>query len=613
MILASYSHDLRSRFFPILRGSLMALLATLPLACGGDEDPSEPAEEEEEMEESPACEEPVELTDAEFVGGTTLESGTCYLVNEDLNLTDGLVTIEEGVSLSFATDISVKIDAGGTLRILGTEDAPVLFVSQDPLVTWQGIRLEDSQGAENVWEYLVIENGGSRNWTGADYSGAAVYLDGATTLTMDHVTIRGSESHGLVAFEDVSFSFENGTFDENDTPAYLHPNVLSALGGETVFSDNENEHVLVSFGNTDALVDDGAWAALDVPYRVQSRTYVEGALTIEEGAEFEFAQEVELVLRDSGSLTAVGTETAPIIFRGVAPSRGYWKGIALAAGGTGSPPEVGATFDFCEISDAGSTPFSGRSDSITALYMESTSAAQITNTTFSNNASYAIWASSDARLVDFEGNTFVENGRVMLLHPDRVGELNSNITISDNDINGVEISFGNTDAVTQDATWANLGAPYMIQNRIYVDAALTIDAGTVVEGAQGVSMIMRDGTLTVNGEEAEPVTFRGQNEIEDGYWQGLRFETNSAENVLSYANLLHAGSDEWTGAATSDGAIYVAADAQVTLTNVTVGPGGGHGVVLAGEDSGLGCTDVTFEDNVKGDVYDGNSVIVGCP
>ncbi|NLE85785.1 MAG: esterase, partial [Myxococcales bacterium] len=41
------------------------------------------------------CAETTELTNSEFVGGTTLEAGSCYVVNQNLTLDDGTVTIEE--------------------------------------------------------------------------------------------------------------------------------------------------------------------------------------------------------------------------------------------------------------------------------------------------------------------------------------------------------------------------------------------------------------------------------------------------------------------------------------------------------------------------------------
>lgn len=562
------------------------------------------------------CAETTELTNSEFVGGTTLEAGSCYVVNQNLTLDDGTVTIEEGVSLEFATGLSVHVRSGGTLRIAGTSAAPVRFVPQDPLVTWKGIRLQDSQGSANVWEHLEIEGAGSVNWSGANYSGAAVYLDGSTTLTMDNVSIRGSKSHGLVAFEDVALTFRDGTFADNETPAFLHPNVVKGLGGETVFSDNANEHVRVAFGNTNTQTGEATWAALEVPYRFENRVYVQGDLTLEEGAVLEFAQNTELVLGSSGTLTAEGTEDAPIVFRGAAATRGYWKGIAIQAGGGGNPVQVGATFDFCEISDTGSTTFSGRADTVTAIYMGGISAAQITNTTFKNNESYGIWASADARLPGFANNTFTESGRAMLLHPERVGELSGTSTITGNDVDAVHVVLGNTNTVGSDATWKDLGVPYVILDRFYVEAALTIEAGTVLEGAQERGITVREGgSLTAVGVAGNEVVFRGQEAVETGFWQGLRFQTNSPANSLTHTIIEHAGSTTWTGAATSDAAIYVDNGAQVTLDNVTLGPGGGHGVFIGNASSSLSCTDVTFDSLVKGNVYDnpGGSVLAACP
>src|SRR5690606_4195399 len=173
-----------------------------------------------------------------------------------------------------------------------------------------------------------------------------------------------------------------------------------------------------------------------------------------------------------------------------------------------------------------------------------------------------------------------------------------------------------SDIVGSDATWKNLGVPYVLLDRLYVEAALTIEAGTVLEGAQDRGIIVREGgSLTAAGAPGDEVVFRGQEAVETGFWQGLRFQTNSPSNSLTHAIIEHAGSTTWTGAAVSDAAIYVDNGAQVNLDNVTLGPGGGHGVFIGNASSSLSCTDVTFDGLVKGNVYDnpGGSVLAACP
>lgn len=565
----------------------------------------------------PACDERSELSNEMFSGGTVLEAGTCWTVTQNLRLDDGTVTIEEGVSIWFDTGVSVDVNTGGQLTIAGTEARQVEFTTSDPLITWKGIRLTDSQGSNNDWEHVTISNAGASRWTGAGDSAAAVYLGGATTLTMDHVSIETSQAHGLLANGDVSFAFNNGAFIDNETPAYVHPEVAHGIGGETEFSGNTNSYVSVVFGNNDTVDTAQTWAALAVPWRAEDRFFVEEALTLEPGVTIEFEQGVSMRVRGSGSLIAEGTVDAPITLRGAsAGTRGYWQGIDLQVGGTDEPIAYGATFDHVVIEDAGSTNWSGAADSAAALNMTSVSSALITNTVFRNNLGFGIRASDDARIAGFADNTFEGNARAMFLHPNRLDELSGTSTISGNDEDRVHVVFGNNDHVDVAATWKDMGVPYRITDRFFIAAALTIEAGATFEVGPDVRIVVEEeeGSLTTAGTPEAPVTFTGVNEVAAGYWTGIQFLSNSPNNSLSHTVITYAGSDAWTGATESHAAVYVGADAMLSLTDVNLGPGGGYGVFRAAPESILGCTDVTFTDLVAGAVriHTTDEVMDGC-
>lgn len=580
-------------------------------ACGDDGSPPSDAGTEDAGDDCQFQ----ELTSALIAGGKVLEAGTCWEVKQDLSLTDGTLDVREGVQVVFATGRRLSLRNAGRMKVTGTAEKPVYFGSADPLVRWQGISLDDSQGVDNTWSHLRVENAGSGKWSGAQYSGAAVYLTGTTTLSMEHVTIAGSASHGLLAFGEVTFTLANGVFEKNDTPAYLHPETAHGLGGETQFVDNANEYVRVSFANTDTVKSEQTWNALSVPYRIEQRTAIEGKLTLAEGATLEMAQDVSLRVRSSGSLTAVGSTDAPILFRGAsAGTRGYWQGIEIAAGG--NTPGYGATLDHCRIEDAGSDNWSGAAASLAALYMESASSARITNTTFENSGGYGIWASANARIEGFAKNRFTKNARVALLHPERIGELEADNRVDDNDDDAIEFARSNTDRVSTDASWKNLGVRYRALNRYTVEAALTLEAGVSVEHAQDVGLIVANtGSLTSLGTPEQPVTLSGQNANATGYWMGVRINSNDPKNTLNHTTVSHAGSARWTGDAESSAAIYLSGGAQVSLDTVNLGPGGGYGVFLEAASSQLSCTSVSFETLASGAVFDddANATLPACP
>lgn len=561
------------------------------------------------------CAAPLPLTNAELAGDKTLPAGTCYVANQNLRVDSGTLTLAPGVVIQFATGTALSVKTGGQLKLMGTCEAPVRLTSTDPVASWKGVEMDDTQGSNNAWTYAVIDNAGSGQWTGASYTEAAVYLSGTTTLTMDHVSIVNSKAHGLMVLAGVNFTFANGKLEGNVTPAYLHPQAVGRIPADTVVMGNTNPYIRVVFGNTDSLTGAATWAPH--LYRIEERFSVNGDLTLSPGAKLQFAQGVSMLVDTGATLTAKGSAEMPIVFSGAANTKGFWKGIEVRSGGVGNPVTVGATFDHCVIEDAGGAQWSGAADSRAALYLDSTSAAAITNTTFRNSAHYGLWASDDARLPGFAMNTFVGNARVMMLHPDRVGELSGTSTLTGNEEDVIRVVFGNTDKVSVAATWKSPGVPYWVMDRLNVEATLTIEAGVNIRFAQDRGMIVdAAGSLTTNGTAAAPVNFSGQNAVATGYWQGIRFESNNPQNVLNFTTIAHAGSTRWTGAATSDAAIYVDDGAQVSLKTVTLGPGGGHGVSIASGMGMLSCMDVTFGTLAKGPVYNRTAppgVVTMCP
>lgn len=551
---------------------------------------------------------PVELKNADLAGGKILPAGTCYLVKTDLSVADGTLVAEKGVQLFFSTNIGLSVTANGRLKINGTAAAPVLFTGADAAVKWKGVRVDGSQGVDNNWAFFEIVNAGSEKWTGAAYSDAALYFTGSAGVVADHLTVRGSVSHGIMMFENVTNTFTNLTLAGNLTPAYVHPQVVDQLPASTTFESNTNPYVRVVFGNNDAVAGAHTWPAFT--YKMEDRSFINGNLTLAPGATLKFTQNASLSVNLGATLTAEGTAAGPITF--TRADTGLWKGIEIESGTAGAP---GASFAFCVIEYAASENWSGNAESKAALYLEANSAARITDSTFRNNDRYAVWASERAALPGFARNTFTDNARVMLLHPDRVGELGAGNTFTGNTVNGIHLVFGNNDGVTAPATWKNQAVPFLVRDRFFVRAALQLDPGITFQLAQDVGIIVQmAGSLSANGTAAQQITFEGQSADVTGFWQGLRFESNLPANNLTYTTVRHAGSTQWTGDAESDAALYVAGNAQLNLTNATVGPNGGHGVFREAASSALNCTAATFTSNVKGAVWDDDNAVVvpGC-
>src|SRR5699024_825446 len=152
---------------------------------------------------------------------------------------------------------------------------------------------------------------------------------------------------------------------------------------------------------------------------------------------------------------------------------------------------------------------------------------KITNSTFQENANFALQAHDGANLSGFSKNTFTKNGVPMWVEPDNIGQMAGTSSFVDNDTNSVFMSFGNLATVTVDQTWQDIGVPYRITDRTFVKAKLTLEAGVTVEFSEGSSLRVKadNGGLQTQGEEGAEVVFRGVEPVQ-AYWQGISIETN---------------------------------------------------------------------------------------
>ena len=105
---------------------------------------------------------------------------------------------------------------------------------------------------------------------------------------------------------------------------------------------------------------------------------------------------------------------------------------------------------------------------------------------------------------------------------------------------GQNANFLRNRVLTGNTIWTN-NLPYVILGSIRIDttATLTIQPGCKIY-AHATAPFIVDGTLTVNGTKADPVTFSGDR-LDEGYkelpasWPGIYFRGSSKNNVLTYA------------------------------------------------------------------------------
>jgi hypothetical protein len=105
---------------------------------------------------------------------------------------------------------------------------------------------------------------------------------------------------------------------------------------------------------------------------------------------------------------------------------------------------------------------------------------------------------------------------------------------------GQNANFLRSRLITGNVVWTN-NLPYVILGSLRIDttATLTIQPGCKIYSHADAPFIV-DGTLTVNGTQANPVIFTGDR-LDEGYkdlpssWPGIYFRGSSKNNVLTYA------------------------------------------------------------------------------
>lgn len=517
------------------------------------------------------------LASSAVSNGGTLPEDTCYSVETALSVTGGTLVIEPGVEISFGTAGSLSIGSAGRLNAIGTAGKGIVFTSIDPVGTWRGIRFDDSQSADNVLHYVTIENAGSSGWSGASYSASALLLEGTSLVDIQNSTIRGSASRGITLYEDAAMTFLGNTLEDNAVPAWLHPNTVHYLDTSSTYVGNSDDVVRVGFGNADRVSATQTWPAVGVPLELQDRMFIEAHLTLDPGVHLEALSGVGLIVRNQGAITAQGTANDSIVFSSSEDLRGAWKGLQIQ---TQSSSNV---FSHVIFENGGSDPWTGGSESQAMVYLDAASSAVFENTTFRGSAQYALWVLAGGDITGFDANTFSDNARTMIVHPDRAGAIAGNTQFLANDEQFVRVTFGNNDAVQTTQTWDALAVPYRVMDRTFVRAPLTIEAGAVLEFAQNAHLILRDsGTLTAVGTAVDRITFRGADNL-SAYWKGIEFATLSTMNRIEYADLSNAGSSGWFGGSNNVGTLYVTDDGSAALDNVTFASTGGYAAVIAWE------------------------------
>jgi hypothetical protein len=327
------------------------------------------------------CAEPANgptVVDADVTEETTWTAdGSPYVLAHGINVRAPLV-IEPCVDVLLPAAAVLLVRGEGSVEGRGTPEQPIRFGPSEA-EPWGNIRL---YGRPLTLTYTTIEGGGElgnvvpSGEAMIDAQGEDGTLPTQGIVSFDHVTLRDSANQGILLRDGAGFSADSqelsvtgsGTF-----PVAMWGRAVGTLP-TGVYTGNAKDAIFLigSDAGQQAIQEDATLFNRGVPYEVGgdgvSANLNVGAiepdpaplLTIEPGVTIRFAAGGHLYvgnpLEPAGSVSALGTEVAPITFTSAAtdPIAGDWWGIYIF-----DTPDGRTKFDHVIVEYAGGASSSG--------------------------------------------------------------------------------------------------------------------------------------------------------------------------------------------------------------------------------------------------------------
>ncbi|MGA9240039.1 MAG: hypothetical protein WBV75_13330, partial [Robiginitalea sp.] len=394
---------------------------------------------------------------------------------------------------------------------------------------WRGIHLE-SISSNNRLENVTIANAGN-TYVYCCNPKASLFINQGL-ISLKNVTIEKGGAYGLYAKEGSGFSdFQNVQIrSHKGYPLVIESAALGSLGTGNDFSGNDQDYIYIL---PEALTYSLLWPRQEIPYYIPEILDITADLTLEAGTTFFFGDKAGLGIYGQGSLSAIGTSSDPIEFKGILNSRGSWRGIHIE---TKNPKN---RLEYVKIANAGSD-FVYCCNEKASLFLKGANIG-LSNLTLSKGGGTGIYIGEESLLSTYRDIKITSHdGSPLLMDAETVRFLDSNSDYSGNTDSFIHI-FGD---VKKNTTWSLQNIPYRIEQGVMdVTSSLIIEAGVIVEMGQNSGIGVYDqGSITADGKLESPIVFKGLNDI-PGYWRGFHIETNSTANLFSHVELKNAGSN----------------------------------------------------------------------
>lgn len=158
-------------------------------------------------------------------------------------------------------------------------------------------------------------------------------------------------------------------------------------------------------------------------------------------------------------------------------------------------------------------------------------------------------------------------------------------------------------SIIADEIWTKRDSPHWVTNSIDVTAALTIEAGAVVEFEKNVGMVFgSNGVLLAKGTAESPILFTGTDK-QPGWWRGIHIDnSNDPNNVMDHVIIEYGGGSAFHNstqpANLTIGRIYNSG--RLTLKNSTLRHSAGYGLHIHSGSEVRGSEGNTLTENASG-------------
>lgn len=327
-------------------------------------------------------------------------------------------------------------------------------------------------------------------------------------------------------------------------------------------------------------------------YVVEGNVSVRAELRIEAGTTILFRDDAAISVESGGALRAEGTADAPIILRGTEDERGWWRGVRFE---TNRPTNRLA---FVTIDGAGSAALHNTTEpaGLTVGRSSRTAGVRITDSTFTNNAGYGLFAHGGSSFNAFERNTFTDNDAPMAISPTHLVQLDTESVFTGNDRDMVDVGSGTLD---DEGTIPSLDVPYRSAGFTLDDEEITIAPGTTFIMRDSTSVVVDDAVIIMDGTADAPIVFRGA-ELESGWWNGVFIEdTQHPQNRMSHVIIEHGGREAFHGT-TEPAALTIGRSSRtagIAIDNLILRESEGYGLFAHGGSTISSWDALSFENN----------------